>query len=57
MTVDSAPAIATTEPTSGVDSDTLGTVGAPDWALGWSFGVDPANRAQPLWFEDVAVAP
>jgi hypothetical protein len=47
--VDSAAPLATTMPTTG---DILGAVSATaDWTLGWTFGIEPANRSQPLWFE------
>ena len=52
IAVDSAAAIATTTPTSGQDTDILGgLVSASDWAAGWTYGLFPDNRAQPLWFE------
>ena len=27
------------------------SAGAPDWTAGWTYGIDPDNRAQALWFE------
>ncbi|WP_347331114.1 serine/threonine protein kinase [Marinimicrobium locisalis] len=35
-----------------VDSDFVGGVTAnDDWTAGWTYGLHPDNRAQPLWFE------
>ena len=35
-----------------VDADFVGGVTADnDWTAGWTFGLHPDNRAQPLWFE------
>ncbi len=33
--------------------DFIGAVslGIPDWTRGWTYGIHPDNRAQPLWFE------
>ena len=50
--VDSAMPIATTAPTSGIDPDFLGGVeGSMDWTAPWSYGINPDNRGQALWFE------
>lgn len=47
--VDSLAPAATTQPTAG---DILGAVSATsDWTAGWTYGLDPANRGQALWFE------
>ncbi len=47
--VDGVAPAATTQPTSG---DILGAVSATaDWTAGWTYGLDPANRGQALWFE------
>lgn len=27
------------------------SLGADDWTAGWTYGIHPDNRAQPLWFE------
>lgn len=27
------------------------SLGIPDWTQGWTYGIHPDNRAQPLWFE------
>jgi len=27
------------------------SLGQVDWTANWTFGIDPANRAEPLWFE------
>jgi hypothetical protein len=27
------------------------SLGADDWTAGWTYGLHPDNRAQPLWFE------
>ena len=51
LAVDSAAAIATTAPTSGTTTDILGGLGSTDWTAGWTYGLNPDNRAQPLWFE------
>ena len=58
--VDGLPPLMRTEPTDldGTDPDSdpaptfLGaTDGTDDWTAPWSFGINPDNRAQPLWFE------
>ena len=47
--VDSAAPAAGTQPTAG---DFLGAVSATnDWTAGWTYGIDPDNRGQALWFE------
>ena len=51
LAVDNAAAIGTTQPTSGTATDILGGLGATDWTAGWTYGLNPDNRAQPLWFE------
>ncbi|MEJ2602860.1 MAG: serine/threonine protein kinase [Gammaproteobacteria bacterium] len=35
------------------EGDFIGAVslGIPDWTQGWTYGIHPDNRAQPLWFE------
>ena len=47
---DGAP-VATSAPV-GAD-DYLGAVfsGGSDWTVGWTYGIHPDNRAQPLWIE------
>lgn len=27
--------------------------GGTDWTAGWTYGIDPANRGQALWFESL----
>ena len=47
--VDGAAPNPATMPTSG---DVLGGVSlANDWIAGWTYGIHPDNRGQPLWFE------
>jgi len=50
--IDSASPIATSVPSSGSASH-LGALsdGGTDWTAGWTYGIHPENRAQPLWFE------
>ena len=43
-----APA-ATTDPTPGTFLG--GLTSAADWTAGWTYGIDPDNRGQALWFE------
>jgi hypothetical protein len=53
--VDGAAPIAGTEPTDG--SDYLGAMPVSaegttdDWTVGWTYGLHPENRGEPLWFE------
>ena len=50
--VDSAAPAATTTPTSGEATDILGAIeAASDWTAPWSYGINPDNRGQALWFE------
>ena len=50
--VDTAAPIATTAPTSGTATDILGAIeAASDWTAPWSYGINPDNRGQALWFE------
>ena len=52
LAVDSAAAIGTTTPTSGTTTDILGGLDSEmGWTAGWTYGLNPDNRAQPLWFE------
>jgi hypothetical protein len=48
--VDGAAPVATTNPTPDTYLGAL-SLGADDWTAGWSYGVDPGSRAEPLWFE------
>jgi hypothetical protein len=50
--IDNAAPVATSEPSDGPGSH-LGALadGAVDWTAGWTYGIHPDNRAQPLWFE------
>ena len=48
--VDDMMPLGTTAPVNGATF--LGAVSeASDWTLGWTYGIHPDNRAQPLWFE------
>ena len=50
--VDTAAPLATTAPTSGTATDILGAIeAASDWTAPWSYGINPDNRGQALWFE------
>jgi len=47
--VDGAAPLASTQPTVG---DYLGGVtSVDDWTAGWTYGIEPNNRGQALWFE------
>jgi len=48
--VDGAAPGAGSTPTSGGFLGAL-SLGQVDWTANWTFGIDPANRAEPLWFE------
>jgi hypothetical protein len=48
--VDGAPPVATTDPTPDTYLCAL-SLGAEDWTAGWTYGIDPSNRGEPLWFE------
>jgi hypothetical protein len=50
--IDNAAPVATSAPSNGAGSY-LGAFadGAVDWTAGWTYGIHPDNRAQPLWFE------
>lgn len=48
--VDGAAPNANATPTSGTFLGGL-SQGATDWTTGWTYGLDPANRGQALWFE------
>jgi len=48
--VDGAAPGAGSTPTSGRFLGAL-SLGQVDWTANWTFGIDPANRAEPLWFE------
>ena len=50
--IDSAAPLATSEPSAGPGNH-LGALanGAMDWTVGWTYGIHPENRGQPLWFE------
>ena len=52
--IDNAAPVATSAPSTGPGSH-LGAVatGATDWTVGWTYGIHPDNRAQPLWFESL----
>ncbi len=50
--IDNAAPVATSEPTTGPGSYLGGVDSAGvDWTAGWTYGIHPENRAQPLWFE------
>ncbi|MEM7763033.1 MAG: serine/threonine protein kinase [Pseudomonadota bacterium] len=48
--VDGAAPNANATPTSGTFLGGL-SLSETDWTAGWSYGLDPANRGQALWFE------
>jgi hypothetical protein len=48
--VDGAAPLATTNPTPDTYLGAL-SLGAEDWTAGWTYGVHPENRGEPLWFE------
>ena len=48
--VDGAAPIASTDPSPATYLGSL-TMGQTDWTKPWAYGIDPANRAEPLWFE------
>lgn len=48
--VDGAAPLATTNPAPDTYLGAL-SLGATDWTAGWTYGVHPANRGEPLWFE------
>jgi len=50
--IDNAAPVGTSAPSNGAGSY-LGAFadGAVDWTAGWTYGIHPDNRAQPLWFE------
>jgi hypothetical protein len=48
--VDGAAPVATTNPTPDTYLGAL-SLGADDWTAGWTYGVHPGNRGEPLWFE------
>ncbi len=48
--VDNAAPVATTNPTPDTYLGAL-SLGATDWTAGWTYGVHPGSRAEPLWFE------
>ena len=48
--VDGAVPDASATPTSGAFLGAL-SLGGTDWTAGWTYGLDPANRGQALWFE------
>lgn len=50
--IDGAAPLATTAPSSGVNTDILGALSqTDDWTAGWTYGIHPDNRGQALWFE------
>lgn len=50
--VDGAIPGAGSDPTPGTFMGAL-SLGADDWTAGWTYGIHPDNRAQPLYFEDL----
>ena len=48
--VDGAAPIASTDPAPRLFLGGL-SMSIPDWTAGWTYGIDPANRGEPLWFE------
>ncbi|MEM9404064.1 MAG: serine/threonine protein kinase [Pseudomonadota bacterium] len=48
--VDGAAPNASATPTTGTFLGAL-SLGGTDWTQPWSFGIDPSNRGQALWFE------
>jgi hypothetical protein len=50
--VDGAVPGAGSDPTPGTFLGAL-SLGADDWTAGWTYGIHPDNRAQPLYFEDM----
>ncbi len=52
--IDNVAPIATSAPSAGPGSH-LGAIadGSMDWTAGWTYGIHPENRAQPLWFESL----
>jgi hypothetical protein len=48
--VDGATPIATTDPDPRTFLGAL-SMGQTDWTQPWAFGIDPSNRAEPLWIE------
>jgi hypothetical protein len=48
--VDGAAPDAGTDPTPDTYLGAL-NLGIEDWTAGWTYGIDPSNRGEPLWFE------
>jgi len=48
--VDGAAPAASAAPTSGIYLGGL-SMSTTDWTKPWAYGIDPANRGEPLWFE------
>ena len=50
--VDGAVPNASVDPAPGTFLGAL-SLGEDDWTFGWTYGIHPDNRGQPLWFEDL----